>query len=358
MPPKQPKISDAEIATIRKWIELGRAGNRRHAPRNLHLARRKSTWPLSSTGKARRPAADAGEFANTRVAKVSSSPSDNGSGRQSLARCSSPSPATNVFSYTIRTHWNSSDRCRSRNEFHLCSNSVETESCSWPPEAAARRVAERYSLMSPLETVWRKLEMRSISSWLPISAPIINSWRSVARISSVKIYETETGELKHRIKKHTDWVTALEFSPDGQLVASGDRNGGVYVWEAETGGIVFTLGDHRESITDLSWRADSQMLASSSEDGRVILGSRRMAFRLGRSMPTWTAETLVPRIREIDCQAFSPLNTIEPVCSQPSGGTTPLVSGGAMGIKRRNCKVSPTFLCESHSPTMGQTHRW
>ena len=76
---------------------------------------------------------------------------------------------------------------------------------------------------------------------------------------------------KHKIKKHTDWVTAMEFSPDGELLATGDRNGGAFVWEAETGGIVFTLGDHKDAITDMSWRADSQMLATASEDGRVIL---------------------------------------------------------------------------------------
>ena len=63
----------------------------------------------------------------------------------------------------------------------------------------------------------------------------------------------------------------MEFSPDGEMLATGDRNGGAYVWEADTGGIVFTLGDHKDAITGLSWRADSQMLATASEDGRVIL---------------------------------------------------------------------------------------
>jgi len=87
----------------------------------------------------------------------------------------------------------------------------------------------------------------------------------------IKIFDTATGELKHKIKKHTDWVTSMEFSPDGTMLATGDRNGGAFVWEAATGGIVFTLGDHKDAITGLSWRADSQMLASSSEDGRVIL---------------------------------------------------------------------------------------
>jgi len=63
----------------------------------------------------------------------------------------------------------------------------------------------------------------------------------------------------------------MEFSPDGETLASGDRNGGIYIWDADTGGIAFTLGDHKDSITALTWRADSQMLASASEDGKVIL---------------------------------------------------------------------------------------
>src|SRR5690606_21021928 len=49
----------------------------------------------------------------------------------------------------------------------------------------------------------------------------------------VRIYSVETGELVHEIKKHTDWIYALEFSPDGVLLATADRNGGMFVWEAD-----------------------------------------------------------------------------------------------------------------------------
>ena len=50
----------------------------------------------------------------------------------------------------------------------------------------------------------------------------------------VRIYSTADGELVHEIKKHTDWIYAVEFSPDGVLLATADRNGGLFVWEAET----------------------------------------------------------------------------------------------------------------------------
>ena len=56
------------------------------------------------------------------------------------------------------------------------------------------------------------------------------------------------------MKKHTDWVTALEFSPDGVLLASGDRNGGLAVWEADTGREYLTLRGPQAAITELSWR--------------------------------------------------------------------------------------------------------
>jgi hypothetical protein len=87
----------------------------------------------------------------------------------------------------------------------------------------------------------------------------------------LKIYSTKDGALQHRIKKHTEWVTAIEFSPDGKYLATGDRNGGLVLWETESGQEMFALNGHRGGITAVSWRDDSAMVASSSEDGTVKL---------------------------------------------------------------------------------------
>jgi hypothetical protein len=109
----------------------------------------------------------------------------------------------------------------------------------------------------------------------------------------VKIYSTKDGELQHSIKKHTDWVTALEFSPDGVLLASGDRSGGLHVWEARTGHILYTLAGHKGAITDVSWRADSNLLASSSEDGQVIVWE----MANGTKVKGWQAHTAVASVK-------------------------------------------------------------
>src|ERR1043165_306241 len=40
----------------------------------------------------------------------------------------------------------------------------------------------------------------------------------------VKVFSTKDGKLVYKITKHTDWITALEFSPDGTKLATADRN--------------------------------------------------------------------------------------------------------------------------------------
>ncbi|MBG7607479.1 MAG: hypothetical protein IZT59_05575 [Verrucomicrobia bacterium] len=61
----------------------------------------------------------------------------------------------------------------------------------------------------------------------------------------LKLWDTQTGKQIQSIKKHTDWITALDISPDGILRA------------------------HQAGITALSFRSDSNLLGTAPEDGTV-----------------------------------------------------------------------------------------
>jgi len=104
----------------------------------------------------------------------------------------------------------------------------------------------------------------------------------------VKIYSTKTGEVQHKIKKHTDWVTAVAFSPDGEMLATADRNGGISVWDPDNAQELYTLAGHKLAVTSLSWRGDSKLLASASEDGTVKLWE----MKEGKQVKSWTAHGL------------------------------------------------------------------
>ena len=73
----------------------------------------------------------------------------------------------------------------------------------------------------------------------------------------VRVYSSKDGKLQRTIKKHTDWVTALAFSPDGEKLATADRNGGLHLWDPKTGTILYTLAEHQARITSLAPNLDS-----------------------------------------------------------------------------------------------------
>lgn len=103
---------------------------------------------------------------------------------------------------------------------------------------------------------------------------------------TLRVYGAATGELAFEGGGHTDWVTAVAFSPDGVLVASGDRAGGLFVREAMTGEEFHRLPAVDGGVTSLSWRADSMVLAAAGEGGKVALfemenGKRIKNFNAG-----------------------------------------------------------------------------
>lgn len=88
-------------------------------------------------------------------------------------------------------------------------------------------------------------------------------------LKTLKLYSTADGSVEHTCKKHTDWVLAVAFSPDGKLLASADRAGGMWVWEASTLREIHNCAGHRDAVNSVAFRGDSKVLASGSQDGTI-----------------------------------------------------------------------------------------
>ncbi len=82
----------------------------------------------------------------------------------------------------------------------------------------------------------------------------------------VKIFSAADGKMICKMKKHTDWVTALCFTPDGKSLISGDRAGGLSVWDCQ-GHELQSVSAHTAGITGIACRGG--FVATSSEDGTV-----------------------------------------------------------------------------------------
>lgn len=269
MPPRQPRIPEAELISLKRWIELGAPDTAAGAAKNLA---RKVDVDIAavSIGKPEGPP-----------------PMPKSLPEVSLAKTTRPHPVTALAAspwaplVAVAGH--------ERVSLHRTDTLEKVGDLAFPERipyvlkfsrngklllaAGGRGASDGKVVLFDVESGKRIAEIGDESDAV-LAADLSANHQLVALggpSKLVKVFDTATGELRYKVKKHTDWITSVEFSPDGELLASGDRNGGAFIWEAATGGIVFTLGDHRESITDMSWRADSQMLATASEDGRVIL---------------------------------------------------------------------------------------
>ncbi|RDW93749.1 WD40 repeat domain-containing protein [Aspergillus mulundensis] len=76
---------------------------------------------------------------------------------------------------------------------------------------------------------------------------------------------------KFLLRGHLRGVSAVRFSPDSSMIASGGADGAVKVWAASTGKLIHTFEGHLAGISTISWSPDGATIASGSDDKTIRL---------------------------------------------------------------------------------------
>ena len=99
----------------------------------------------------------------------------------------------------------------------------------------------------------------------------------------VRLWNVHTGELIKTLTGHEDVVSSVVFSPDGNLIVSGDWydwdgylssgtwSGEIRVWNAHTGEHLKTLKGHTGGVSSVTFSPDGKTLASGRTDGTILL---------------------------------------------------------------------------------------
>ncbi|KAF7502642.1 hypothetical protein GJ744_005417 [Endocarpon pusillum] len=85
-----------------------------------------------------------------------------------------------------------------------------------------------------------------------------------------KVEESWSAELQ-TLEGHSDWVTSVAFSPNGQLLASGSDDKTIKLWDPTTGELRQTLKGHNGCVQSVTFSPNSRLLASSSDDRTIKL---------------------------------------------------------------------------------------
>jgi WD40 repeat protein len=83
------------------------------------------------------------------------------------------------------------------------------------------------------------------------------------------------GTSKLELKKHSDVVRALAFSPDGRTLASGGDDRNLILWDLGSGKATQTLKTSDATVTSLAFSANGQLLASGGGNESVSLWNVR-----------------------------------------------------------------------------------
>jgi WD40 repeat protein len=112
-------------------------------------------------------------------------------------------------------------------------------------------------------------------------------------IVRVRVFDTEGGRVLHTIGVYKRSVRAMEFSPDGKLLAIASRDGTVRIWGVGTWRQLVRLTGHTQPVASLAFAPDGRTLATGSEDTTVLIWSVDQILR-GDSGP--------PRARRPDIE--------------------------------------------------------
>lgn len=109
-------------------------------------------------------------------------------------------------------------------------------------------------------------------------------------------------EPVHVTKPSDAEITAMAFSPDDQLLATGDAHGGCAIWNVKTGALFKSNNTHNRKITAVEFTSDGKRVLTASTDNTVgqwdvATGDEPLALNLKLSAAV-VSMALVPKTRQ------------------------------------------------------------
>jgi eukaryotic-like serine/threonine-protein kinase len=112
------------------------------------------------------------------------------------------------------------------------------------------------------------------------------------------LWDLQTGHARWaRARAATGKIRGVDFSPDGQVIATADNDGSVTLWDAARGEMIRRLGGHRRLVTQVAFSPDGRRIASASWDQTAKVWD----VATGRNVVT-----LRGHMRSVLCIGFNP----------------------------------------------------
>lgn len=122
---------------------------------------------------------------------------------------------------------------------------------------------------------------------------LIGTWDDTARL-----WDAGSGAQLQRLQGHTGDVRGVTFSPDGQWIVTAARDGTARIWQTANGLEFHRLTGHKGGIRPVVFSADGRWIVTGGDDGTARVWDRQAAFS--------QVSLLGPHEDRVSSVAFSP----------------------------------------------------
>ncbi|HEY7155660.1 MAG TPA: sigma-70 family RNA polymerase sigma factor [Gemmataceae bacterium] len=108
----------------------------------------------------------------------------------------------------------------------------------------------------------------------------------------VRLWDMASGQEKHTLDGHRDYILDMAYSPDGRLLVTADERRSVFVWDVATGKRVASLPDGlSRGASAVAFSRDGRFLAAALPEGAIQLWeaatwTKRNEYKGHRDRPT------------------------------------------------------------------------
>ncbi|TDD79200.1 BTAD domain-containing putative transcriptional regulator [Actinomadura rubrisoli] len=85
----------------------------------------------------------------------------------------------------------------------------------------------------------------------------------------VRLWDPETGRLRHALAAGGERINRVVFSPSGQVIAAAGADGTARLWDVASGSPLFSFAGHQAEVTALVFHPDGHFVASAAANGTV-----------------------------------------------------------------------------------------